>query len=58
MFESDGKKALKGKPSNRLLSVAQGGLFGNKDGSSQNGTGVFKELKLSEILNCELDKVK
>jgi len=50
MFESDGKKALKTKSSNRLQSIAQGGKsFGMKDGIG-SGTGVFMELKLSETL--------
>jgi len=58
MFESDGKKALKTKSSNRLQSIAQGGKsFGMKDGIG-SGTGVFMELKLSETLQIELDKVR
>ena len=50
MFESDGKKVMKNKTSNRLQSVAQGGKsFGITNGLGTGG-GVFNELKLSEIL--------
>jgi len=58
MFESDGKKQMK-KSSNRLQSIAQGGKsFGINNGGIGAGTGVFNELKLSEILQQELDKVR
>jgi hypothetical protein len=51
MFESDGKKVMKNRTSNRLQSIAQGGKsFGMPSAGLGAGTGVFNELKLSEIL--------